>query len=93
MRIELISEGFPGKMINGYMGWSSVVFSVKRVKAIAERVIPGHDRVLRIEKDRVVAQNGARRTIIVPENVVDIGAPRYLELTLEPTCLPFSNGL
>jgi glyoxylase-like metal-dependent hydrolase (beta-lactamase superfamily II) len=67
--------------------------SVKRVKEIAERVIPGHDRVLRIEKDRVVALNAARRTIIVPENVVDIGTPRYLELTLEPTSLPYSNGL
>ena len=67
--------------------------SVKKVKDFAKQVVPGHDRVLRIEEDRVTAISAARRTIVVPPDVVDRDKPRYLELTLEQSWLPFGNGL
>ena len=67
--------------------------SVRKVRSFAKQVVPGHDRVLRIEEDRVVAAVAARRTIVVPPDVIDRGAPRYLELTLEQSWLPFAEGL
>ncbi|MDR1659846.1 MAG: hypothetical protein LBR94_05835, partial [Desulfovibrio sp.] len=66
--------------------------SIKKVKSFAKQVVPGHDRLLGIERDRVVALRPARRTLVVPAGVVD-QEPRKLELTLEQTWLPFSNGL
>ena len=63
--------------------------SIQKVRSVAERVIPGHDRTLLLEKDRVVAATAARETIVVPAGVVDTEA-RRLELTLEPTWLPLA---
>ncbi len=65
--------------------------SIAKVRDLAERVIPGHDRTLQIEKDRIVAVDQAEETVVVPADVVDIGAPRRLELKLEPTSLPRSG--
>lgn len=64
--------------------------SICKVRDVAKRVIPGHDRILCVEDDRIVAQTAARETILVPAGVVgpDI---RCLELTLEPTWLPISK--
>ncbi len=67
--------------------------SVKKVREFARQVIPGHDRPLRLDENGVTALAAARRTLIVPEDIVDRGKPRFLELTLEPTQLPFANGL
>lgn len=64
--------------------------SIMKVRDVAERVIPGHDRMLALEKDRVVAVTAARETIVVPAGVVD-PEPRCLELTLEPTWLPLTE--
>lgn len=63
--------------------------SIQKVRSVAERVIPGHDRILHLEKDRVVAASAARETIVVPAGVVD-KEQRRLELTLEPTWLPLT---
>lgn len=67
--------------------------SVRKAKAMAKRVIPGHDRVLRLEEDRVVAETAARRTIVIPPDVVDNGTARTLELTLEPTWLAYDAAV
>jgi glyoxylase-like metal-dependent hydrolase (beta-lactamase superfamily II) len=67
--------------------------SVKKVRSFARQVVPGHDRLLVLEKDRVMARVAARRTIIIPPDIVDRGKERRLELTLEQTWLPFCNGL
>lgn len=64
--------------------------SIRKVRDMADRVIPGHDRILHVEKDRIVAVTTARETIVVPMGVVDADAPRRLELTLEPTWLPIT---
>ncbi|WP_337998279.1 MBL fold metallo-hydrolase [Oleispirillum naphthae] len=66
--------------------------SVKRVRALASTVIPGHDRMLRIERDRVVAVSPTTRTIVIPAGVADPEQPRTIELRLEPTSLPFGFG-
>ena len=60
--------------------------SIKKIRDKAQIVIPGHDRILEITKDRIIAKTAARQTIVVPANVVDKGE-RFLELTLEPTWL------
>ena len=61
--------------------------SIRKVRDVAKRVIPGHDRILVVEDDRVLAQTAARETILVPAGVVGPEV-RCLELTLEPTWLP-----
>lgn len=57
--------------------------SIKKIRDVAEIFIPGHDRVLQVTEDRIIALTAARQTIIVPEGVADEAAPRYLEMTIE----------
>lgn len=45
--------------------------SIRKVRDVAEIVVPGHDRVLKIEKDRVVAITEARDGILVPPGCYD----------------------
>lgn len=59
--------------------------SIKKIRDIAEIVIPGHDRILQVTEDRIIALTAARQTIIVPQGVADENAPRYLEMSIEPT--------
>ncbi len=35
MRIELVFQGFPGKLARGYMGWSSVVY----IEAAGKKIV------------------------------------------------------
>ena len=62
--------------------------SISKVRTIAKIVLPGHDRKLEIQADRIVALTSIHETIIIPSGVVDRDNPRYLELVIEPTWLP-----
>lgn len=64
--------------------------SILKVRSAAKRVVPGHDRLLSVEKDRIVALRPARETIVVPPGVVGENE-RRLELTLEITAAPISG--
>jgi glyoxylase-like metal-dependent hydrolase (beta-lactamase superfamily II) len=61
--------------------------SIKKIRDIAEVVIPGHDRILKVTDEKVIALTAARQTLIIPSGVANPEAPRYLELTIEPTSL------
>lgn len=60
--------------------------SVAKGRSLAERIIPGHDRILRVEKTRCYAETYATETILVPAGTVDEGE-RRINITLEPTSL------
>jgi glyoxylase-like metal-dependent hydrolase (beta-lactamase superfamily II) len=62
--------------------------SIKKIRDIAEVVIPGHDRILQVTKDKIIALTALHETIVIPEGVVDKYQPTRFELIIEPTCLP-----
>ncbi|MDR3566169.1 MAG: MBL fold metallo-hydrolase [Negativicutes bacterium] len=62
--------------------------SIAKVRNIAKIVMPGHDRKLEIQSDRIVALSTIRETIVIPAGVVDRDKPHYFELVIEPTWLP-----
>ena len=62
--------------------------SIKKVRDMAGIVIPGHDRILQVTEDKIVALTAARQTLVIPEGVANPEGVRYLELTIEQTSLP-----
>ena len=50
--------------------------------------MPGHDRVLKIEKDRIVALTEARDGILVPKDVLKVGEEVLLELVVPKNEMP-----
>jgi glyoxylase-like metal-dependent hydrolase (beta-lactamase superfamily II) len=60
--------------------------SAAKVRSLAERVIPGHDRVLRVDKDRCYAEDFVHETIVIPGGVLQKGE-RCIDLVLEQTSL------
>lgn len=43
-------------------------------------VIPGHDRVLEVTDDAIVALTDLHETIVIPPGVVNVDRPRHLDL-------------
>ncbi|EAX47429.1 beta-lactamase domain protein [Thermosinus carboxydivorans Nor1] len=70
------------------MSWDNEASAetIRRIREIAKVVIPGHDRVLEVAEDKIVAATSVRETIIVPAGVADLDKPRLIELVVEPTC-------
>ena len=75
---------------NVAMSWNNSISaeSIAKIRAIAEVVIPGHDRILQVGEDKVFAKSSVRETIIIPKDVVDTERERRLELVIEPSWLP-----
>ena len=61
--------------------------SIKRVRELAEVVIPGHDRTLKISDNRITAMTSCHETITIPKGICQEGI-RQLELVVEQTWLP-----
>ncbi len=78
---------------NVAMSWDNAVSaqSIAKIRNIAEVVIPGHDRLLQIEEDKVSAKAYVHETIIIPQYVVDTDKERRIELIIEPSWLPREN--
>ncbi len=62
--------------------------SIRRIRDLAQVIVPGHDRILEVREDRVVAITSCHETITIPHGVCDQDGPRYLELVIEQTSLP-----
>lgn len=58
-------------VING--GWNSMIGqeSIKKIRSIAQIVIPGHDRILRVNGEDIEAITNIDEKIILPEGVTD----------------------
>lgn len=72
------------------MSWNNEISaeSIVKIRDIAEIVIPGHDRILKITPERIYAITSIHETIIIPPGVVDYDKERRLELVVEPSSLP-----
>jgi Metal-dependent hydrolases of the beta-lactamase superfamily II len=69
--------------------WNSAACaqSIKKIRDIAEVVVPGHDRVLQVAGDKIVALTKLHETIVIPAGVADRDKPARFELIIEPTWL------
>ena len=65
--------------------------SIKKVRDIAQVVVPGHDRVLKVEKDKIVALTEARDGILVPPGCYKQGEEVLLELFIPKTEAPITG--
>ncbi|TCL39837.1 metallo-beta-lactamase superfamily protein [Anaerospora hongkongensis] len=61
--------------------------SIKKIRDIAEIVIPGHDRILRVAEDQIIATTSIHETIIIPAGVADSEKPKNFELVIEQSSL------
>lgn len=84
--VKNLTELATGKVA---MSWNNDISaqSIAKIRDIAEIVIPGHDRILMVTPDRVVATTSLHETIIIPPGVVDADKERCIELVVEPTWL------
>lgn len=62
--------------------------SIARVRDLADVVIPGHDRVLRVEPDRIVAGPAIQETIVLAPGIADREQAKCFELVVEQSWLP-----
>ncbi len=61
--------------------------SIRKIREIAEIVVPGHDRVLQVTADKIIATTCCREVITVPQGVLDAAAPEQIELVIQPTSM------
>jgi glyoxylase-like metal-dependent hydrolase (beta-lactamase superfamily II) len=62
--------------------------SIAKVRELADIVIPGHDRMLRVEPDRIVAGPAIKETIVLAPGIVDRDRPKCFELVVDQSWLP-----
>jgi glyoxylase-like metal-dependent hydrolase (beta-lactamase superfamily II) len=62
--------------------------SISKIRDLADVVIPGHDRMLQVEPDRIVAGPAVHETIVLAPGIVDRDRPKCFELVIEPSWLP-----
>lgn len=65
--------------------------SIMKIRRAAEVVVPGHDRILRVEKDRIVAITEARDGIRLPRGVARPDGEEVLDLHVPKTELPIET--
>lgn len=61
--------------------------SIKKIRHLADVVIPGHDRTLEVKTDKIVAVTACCETITIPQGVYDADHPTNIELLLSPSSL------
>jgi glyoxylase-like metal-dependent hydrolase (beta-lactamase superfamily II) len=61
--------------------------TIRKIREIAEIVIPGHDRILRVTPDKIIATTSCHEVITVPQGVLDVAAPKQIELVIQPTSM------
>lgn len=84
--VKNIAELADGKVPTAWNSAASAQ-SIKKIRNIAEVVIPGHDRILQITGDKIVALTKLHETIVIPSGVADKDQPARFELIIEPTWL------
>lgn len=62
--------------------------SIKKIRDIAEVVIPGHDRILQVTDKEIRSITKIHETIVLPPGVLKVNEPTNFELIIEPTTLP-----
>lgn len=60
--------------------------SIKKIRDMAEIVIPGHDWILKVTDDQIFAISSIHETIVIPAGVAEKENPKNFELII-PTSL------
>ncbi len=84
--VKNIAELATGKVA---MTWDDQASArtIMKIRDMAEMVIPGHDRLLQVTPEKIIATTSLHETIIIPTGVADEAQPRRIELVIEPTWL------
>lgn len=61
--------------------------SIKKIRDMAEIVIPGHDRILKVTEDQIIAISSIHETIVIPAGVAEKENSKNFELVIAPTSL------
>ena len=79
------------ELATGQVGMSldnaASVKTIRKIREVAEIVVPGHDRILQVTTDKIIATTSCREVITVPQGVLDVAAPRQIELVIQPTSM------
>lgn len=59
--------------------------SIKKIKKIADIVIPGHDRVIKVSGNQITAVTSCYESIQIPKGVVHQNRPERIDLEIEPS--------
>jgi hypothetical protein len=86
--VKNLAELASGKVA---MSWNNDLSaqSIMKVRSLAKVVVPGHDRMLQVCPDKIVAAGAAYERILLPPGVSGDGAA-FLELKIEPSSLAIS---
>ena len=86
--VKNLAELASGKVA---MSWNNDLSaqSIRKVRSLAKVVVPGHDRLLQVCPDKIVATGAAYERILLPPGVAGDGAA-FLEVKIEPSSLPIS---
>ena len=84
--VKNLTELATGKVA---MSWNNEIsaLSIAKIRDLAEIVIPGHDRILKVNSDKIIATTSLYEEIVIPPGVVE-DKERSLKLVVEPTWLP-----
>lgn len=64
--------------------------SIAKVRGTAQRIVPGHDRLLAVENNAVRALNETRQTVIIPDGCLDAHGDVAVPLVLPPMVMPLA---
>jgi glyoxylase-like metal-dependent hydrolase (beta-lactamase superfamily II) len=64
--------------------------SIRAIRDIAEIVVPGHDRILKVEQNAISAVTEAREGVLVPPDVMEPGKKVLLDLVVPITAMPIT---
>lgn len=62
--------------------------SIAKVRSTAQRIVPGHDRVLALENNVVRAVGETRQTVIIPDGCLETQGDVAVPLVLPPMVVP-----
>lgn len=84
--VKNLTELATGKVA---MSWDNQASStsIEKIRDIAKVVIPGHDRILQVMADKIVATTACHEMITIPKGVCDKNNPEVIELSVKPTSL------
>jgi glyoxylase-like metal-dependent hydrolase (beta-lactamase superfamily II) len=101
MALVLRSESMPATVLAGdavkniaelatgevAMSWDNAASarSIRKIRDIAGIVVPGHDRVLKVNPGEIVATTACREIITIPPGVAADDSAREIALGIEPT--------
>lgn len=84
-----------GELASGTTPWAMMpekaTASIRRIRDLAEVVVPGHDRMLRVLPERIEAVGASELTLVYAEGCTPEGAPAQIALGLGISSQPITE--